>query len=124
MNSLFLSIVLATLPVPQFAPTLPVPQFKTLPPSQLTRLPGPRNHFRCSHCGRSNCLMFLGDHLRRVHGQSMAYLDRVGYRQLTVLHDNIHNAGWKPTKAAPVYRSTCKGGSCGFPILKRLFTGR
>lgn len=138
MSSLLLSIVVvAGLPTPHFATTLPLPTPKfmalpvvVLPPviepasNVLTRLPGPRDHFRCSHCGRSDCLMFLGDHLLRVHSQSYDYVDQIGYQQFGVLHDNLHNANYQPGSAPKQNAScpTCEGGQCRRPILNRFFS--
>lgn len=90
------------------------------------RLPGPRNWFRCPHCGSPNCLMFLGDHLRRSHGYSTTVLDKIGYRNLPILHDNLHNrlhsqAPAAATKLRSAPCSTCQGGQCGRPFLERIF---
>ncbi len=92
------------------------------------RLPGPR-HWACPSCGSSSCLMYLGAHLKRTHGVSTVAMDRVTYRRLPTLHDNIHNANWKPpvaVKSQPAQSgcATCQGGSCRFPAVRRLFGRR
>ncbi len=87
------------------------------------RLPGP-SHWRCPTCNSLSCLMYLGNHLRTVHKTSLATVDKVGYRNLTVLHDNLHNANYKPSTAPKQSAgcTTCEGGNCSRPILGRLFS--
>lgn len=144
MNTLLLSIVAASaLPTPHFSPELPLPtpQFGPLPlveevdrtmqfdrRGRLIRLPGPKNWYRCPQCGSSTDLMYLGQHVRGVHRRSNAQINKVGYRNLAVYHDNIHNLDWKPPPAAkkqPARSSsmTCRGGSCTFPRVRRFFGG-
>src|SRR4030042_1535428 len=60
-------------------------------PVILTRLPGRRDWFVCPHCGRSDCWMFLAEHLKKQHGQTHEYLNRVGWKQLGILHDRLNN---------------------------------
>ncbi len=150
MTTLWLSIMAVTvLPTPNFATTLPlpVPKFElvsNVPQSQAEamathhspesptelaiagrRMPGPR-HWHCPTCRSSSCLMYLGNHLRSVHGVSMDTIDSVTYRRLTILHDNLHNANYQPGIATKQVTgcSTCEGGRCSRPILRRLFGRR
>ncbi len=86
-------------------------------PPVLARLPGPRNLFRCPHCGKSDCLMFLGQVLRTRHGVSDEYLEELTYRQRGVLYGNIINSR-KPVVAV---QSGCPGGICPTPRRRILF---
>ena len=108
------------MPLPRVEAVQAVPQVKLIKrptPPVLERLPGPRNLFRCPHCGASDCLMFLGQTLRTRHKVSDAYLDKLGPRQWGVLYDNIINS----RGPAVTVRSGCENGQC--PTPRRVFTG-
>jgi len=96
---------------------------------RLVRLPGPRNWFRCPQCGSSSDLMYLGDHLRydAKHRKTMAEIEAVGWRDLQVWHDNLHNLTYKPPPATTVKVqascSTCEGGACEVGPVRRLLRG-
>lgn len=92
------------------------------------RLPGPR-HWACPSCGSSSCLMYLGSHLMRSHNVSTATINRVTYRRLPLLHDNLENANYRSppvAKSQPVRSActACQGGNCvRFPVVRRLLRG-
>jgi hypothetical protein len=149
MNTLLLSIVAtAALPTPHFSPGLPLPtpRFGALPvvavavpevdrtmqfdsKGRLIRLPGPRHHWKCPGCNDPTDTMYLGQHLRgREHRVSNATINKVGWWQILVYHDNLHNVNWKPRPVVktPAVQSTCttrQGGNCRFPRLRRIFGG-
>lgn len=75
------------------------------------RLPGPTNWFRCPHCGRADCWMFLAEHLLKDHRVSRADLETIGWRNFGVFHDNLENVNWKPS-VPTVKQSGCEGGNC------------
>ncbi len=52
----------------------------------IVRFPGPR--WYGPHPG---CLMCLGNHLIGSHGYKYSYLNVLGYRNWSILHDNAHN---------------------------------
>ena len=101
-------------PPPKEAVTLITP---TRPPV-VARVPGPRNLFRCPHCGdtESGCDMFLGESLLKL-GVKRQYLEEVGHKQWGVLYDNIINS--RPPVVA--VQSGCEGGVCPIPRRRILF---
>ena len=131
MYVLLLTTIISMPPPAWLADPMPPPNFavaarpvevkveliKPKRPPLLKRLPGPRNLFRCPHCGASDCLMFLGQVLRNSHKVSDEYLDRLGPRQWGVLYDNIINS----RKPAVTVQSDCPGGVCPAPTRRFLF---
>jgi len=96
---------------------------------RLVRLPGPTNYYHCPQCGSSSDLMYLGQHLRGPeHRKTVAEIERIGWRNLNVWHDNLHNVGWKPVAQTKVtVRSTCttcEGGTCNVGPIRRIFGWR
>jgi hypothetical protein len=149
MSSLLLSVIAtATLPTPHFAPKLPLPTPRFTKPipvaapriirkvdrtiqfdsqGRLVRLSGPRNWYRCPQCGSSTDLMYLGQHLRGAHHVTNATINKVGWRNLLVYHDNLHNVTWRPppaTKPRAVQASpVCPSNTCRFPAVRRFLGG-
>jgi len=140
----------AKLPTPKFGPLpakLPTPKFGPLPVKtvdpfaepekpvdpttrrdargRLIRLPGPVNWYRCPQCGSSTDLMYLGQHLRGAHKISNAKLDEVGWQNLAVYHDNLHNLTWTPRSGVTAVPTctTCESGSCQVGPFRRLLRG-
>ncbi len=53
---------------------------------RVVRLDGP--HWAGPHSG---CMMCMGNHLISTHGQSYTSLNKLGWQQWSIVHDNTHN---------------------------------